>query len=129
MDFESERPHLMIRHGTVPYLECSSRGDRRLSAFYARVKAFDNKTIEELYQAYKIFDNGVTGLSWREAKGRKALNQGAAALYYGQIWKLYIEENPNLLEVLKLHSGLSDLFGQEGHCCQATELWEIRNQC
>lgn len=119
----------MIRHGTVPYLECSSRGDRRLSAFYARVKAFDNKTIEELYQAYKIFDNGVTGLSWREAKGRKALNQGAAALYYGQIWKLYIEENPNLLEVLKLHSGLSDLFGQEGHCCQATELWEIRNQC
>ena len=43
---------MMIKHGNPPYLECSSRGDKRFSAFYARIKG---KTIEEIYQSAKIF--------------------------------------------------------------------------
>lgn len=35
--------------------------------------------------------------------------------------------NPELLQILKESSGLSDMFGREGFPCQATELWRIRN--
>lgn len=115
----------MIRHGTAPFLECSSRGDRRFSAFYARIKSRGNKTIEELYQASKIFEDGTTGLSWRDAKGRKAVNQDACNQLYATLWDEYIDENPQLLNVLQSASGLSDQFGQAQHCCQATELWRI----
>jgi hypothetical protein len=113
----------MIRHGAAPFLECSSRGDRRFSAFYAKV---DGRTIEEWYQASKVFPNGETGLSPKLAKGRKAVNQEDCNLYYSWLWDQYIEAHPELLPVLQAASGLSDMFGQEGHCCQATELWRIR---
>jgi hypothetical protein len=115
----------LIRHGQPPYLECSSKGDTRFSAFSARV---NGKTIEERFQAFKVFEDGSTGLHWREAKGRKAVNQEAASKYYSFLWDLYIEKNPHLIDVLVAASGLSDIFGQEGHCCQATELWRIRQK-
>lgn len=114
----------MIKHGTAPYLECSSKGDKRFSAFYASVHF---NTIENHYQKSKVFEDGSTGLYWREAKGRKAINQEECNKLYSKLWNDYIEEHPELLEVLKQTTGLSDMFGQEGHCCQATELWRIRN--
>jgi hypothetical protein len=118
----------MIAHGNPPYLECSSAGDRRFSAFYAKVHGV---SIEVQYQAYKEFRGhagGIaTGLSWREAKGRKPLNAEAAARFYSRLWDQYIDEHPELLAVLKSASGLCDKFGQVGHVCQATELWRIRN--
>lgn len=117
----------MIIHGVAPFLECSSKGDKRFSAFYARVRNYGGGSIEDLYQAFKVFEGGVTGLSWRAAKGRKAVNMAECAAYYSNLWDWYIYENPELLQVLKASSGLSDLFGQVGHCCQATELWRIRN--
>jgi len=115
----------MIRHGEPPYLECSSKGDKRFSAFHARI---GRKSIEERYQAFKVFEDGSTGLSWKEAKGKKAVNQEEAAEFYSKLWDSYIGRYPLLLEILKNASGLSDIFGQEGHVCQATELWRIRNQ-
>ncbi len=114
----------MITHGTPPFLECSSKGNKRFSAFYAMI---DGKSIEEHYQAYKIFDNGKTGLSWKEAKGKKSINQKEASVYYSKLWDRYIDNNPELLTILKAWSGLSDKFGQKGHCCQASELWRIKN--
>jgi hypothetical protein len=116
----------MIRYGNPPFLECSSKGDKRFSAFYAKLKIRGNKSIEELYQAAKIFPDGSTNLSWREAKGRRAVNQKQCAELYSILWKEYIEENPVLLEILLNSTGVSDVFGQQGHCCQATELWRIR---
>jgi sulfatase maturation enzyme AslB (radical SAM superfamily) len=118
----------MIRHGDAPFLECSSKGDKRFSAFYARIKSRGNLSIEDLYQAFKIFENGETGLTWRAAKGRKAVNQEDANKFYRRLWKEYVKENPELLEVLICASGVSDIFGQEGHACQATELWRIRRK-
>lgn len=75
----------MIQHGEAPFLECSSRGDKRFSAFYARIKKYGNKTIEELYQAAKVFEDGSTGLTWREAKGRKAVNAEETARLYRKL--------------------------------------------
>lgn len=113
----------MVKHGVAPFLECSSRGDKRFSAFYARVHG---KSIEEIYQSFKIFADGSTGLTWREAKGRKAVNQADCTKLYAGLWDDYIADHPELLDVLKTASGLSDMFGQPGRCCQATELWRIR---
>ena len=46
---------------------------------------------------------------------------------YKKWWKEYVIEN-NLTDVLKEATGLSDMFGQIGHVCQATVLWEIRKE-
>jgi len=118
----------MIRHGVAPFLECSSKGDKRFSAFYARIKARNNKSIEDLYQAAKVFEDGSTGLGWREAKGKVAVNMLDVQALYSTLWDEYIAENPQLLTVLQNASGLSDIFGQKGHMCQATELWRIKGE-
>lgn len=116
----------MISHGTAPFIECSSKGDSRFSAFYARVRARGNRSIEDLYQGTKVFEDGRTNLGWREAKGKRAVNMKEVTALYAQLWDEFVGENPGLLKVLTAASGLSDKFGQPGHCCQATELWRIR---
>lgn len=117
----------MIYHGKPPFLECSSAGDKRFSAFYARIKGRGNRTIEEMYQAAKVFSCGATGLSIKEAKGLKPINGPEVRALYACLWDEYITENPDLLPVLRAASGLSDRFGRRGSVCQATELWRIRN--
>lgn len=114
----------MIKHGVAPFLECSTSGDRRFSAFVAMVHGV---TIETRYQAAKIFSDGQTGLSWQLAKGRAAVNQEEVQWLYGLLWDIYIAEHPELLFELREASGLRDIYGQPGHVCQATELWRIRN--
>lgn len=120
----------MIKVGSEPFLECSTKGDRRFSAFCAKIKSLGNKSIEELYQAFKKFrdENGniVTGLSWRDAKGKTPINQEECKAYYSHLWDLYFSENPHLLEVIKQYNGFSDIFGQPGRCCQAIEIYRIR---
>jgi hypothetical protein len=114
----------MIKHGIAPFLECSTRGDRRFSAFCAIVRGV---SIEDRYQAAKVFADGTTGLNWRQAKGKKAINREETHKLYVSLWKEYIGNHPELLVVLKQASGLSDMFGQPGSICQATVLWDIRN--
>jgi hypothetical protein len=106
-------------------MECSSKGEKCFSAFYARV---NGKSIEEQYQSAKVFADGTTGLTWRAAKGRRPVNGDFVARLYSSLWDQYMAENPHLLAKLKLASGVSDMFGQAGHQCQATELWRIRNK-
>lgn len=113
-----------VRYGQPPYLECSSKGDKRFSAFYAYV---GGRSIEDHYQAAKVFTGGITGLHWRKAKGLKPVNAEYVSWYYDLLWRCYIDEHPELIEVLKAASGVSDIFGKEGHNCQATVLWNIRN--
>ncbi len=113
----------MVRHGKAPYLECSSLGDKRFSALYAWV---GGKTIERRYQEAKQFDCG-TILHWRQRKGLKPSNVEECRALYSKLWDLYIEENPDLLPVIKEAAGLSDIYGKRGRACQATELWRIKN--
>ena len=116
----------MLRHGSAPFLECSTRGDRRFSAFRARLRGRGGRSVEEVYQAAKVFADGSTGLGWREAKGRRCVNGAEVRALYAALWDEYLAENPHLLATLTAASGLSDAFGQAGHACQATELWRIR---
>ena len=120
----------MLQFGKPPYLECSSKGDKRFSAFYARIRFRNNRTIEDLYQGRKLIEiDGVAvqGLSIKEAKGKPCLNYDDASRFYSQLWDEYISENLDLLEVVKLYNGFSDIFGQVGHVCQAGEIYRIRN--
>lgn len=114
----------MVRHGVAPFLECSSKGDKRFSAFHAYVHGI---SIEQHYQAAKLFEEGVE-LDWFERKGLHPRNAEACRALYGSLWDAYIGTNPHLLRVLWDATGLSDMFGRPGHCCQATELWRIRNE-
>jgi hypothetical protein len=120
-----------VYHGKPPYLECSSAGDKRFSAFFARVKSHGNATIEEVYQGAKEFRNAdgskSSGYSVKEAKGHRPANYREITNLYSHLWDDYMMENPHLLVVLKQVTGLSDRFGRPGSVCQATELWRIRN--
>ena len=116
----------MIRHGVAPFLECSSKGDKRFSAFHARPTILDGYSIEEAYQGLKVFRDGITGLDWREAKGRLPLNVAECEAFYRFWWREWVREQ-DLLPVLRSATGLSDLFGQPHHICLASILWQIRN--
>lgn len=119
----------MLRFGTEPSLECSSKGDKRFSAFFARIRFRNNKTIEELYQARKVFrvdGELISGLSIKEAKGKKATNLEDLKDFYQNLWWEYFQENPDLYHVIKEYRGFSDIFGQEGHNCQAESIYNIR---
>lgn len=122
---------MALRYGKPPFLECSSDGDRRFSAFFARIKRRDNATIEQIYQESKEFSdaagNVTTGHSIKEAKGLRPSNAREVRKLYATLWDEYIEENPDLIPVLVKAPGVSDRFGRRGSVCQATELWRIRN--
>lgn len=121
----------MLHFGKPPYIECSSIGDHRFSAFYARPRYLKGKSIEEAYQAMKKFrtpDGKIeSNLEWRAAKGRTPINLKECQEAYRQWWGIWVKEQ-NLMPVLETASGLCDTFGQKGHICQAGVLWDIRNQ-
>lgn len=117
----------MLKYGYFPFLECSSKGDKRFSAFYARIKCMDNKSIEEIYQCSKVV-NGKKCKSWREGKGRVPENSEEMKGLYGKLWRIYFKENPELLEVIKKYNGFSDIFGRFGCNCQAYEIFKIKEE-
>jgi hypothetical protein len=118
----------MVRFGREPFLECSSKGDKRFSALYARIRWRKNMTIEELYQRRKIFEDGSTALSFKEAKGRKPINIIDCRQWYSQLWREYFDENPELLLEISQYNGFSDIFGQQGSACQAEEIYNIARE-
>lgn len=120
----------MLRFGSPPYVECSSArgGYARLSAFYAKLRS--GRSIEATYQAAKVFADGSTRLHWHQAKGRAPVNQDHCRRLYSTLWDEYMAypSNEDLVAVIANASGLSDVFGQAGHACQAEELWRIRGR-
>lgn len=116
----------MIKHGEAPFLECSSRGDKRFSAFYAKVRG---RPIERWYQEAKDLgdDEANNTLLWNERQGLPAVNIEECHKLYASLWDEYMNGHPELIPILKEATGLSDIFGRAGGCCQATELWRIRN--
>jgi hypothetical protein len=115
----------MLTYGKPPFLECSTRGDKRFSPFYASVNGC---SIEVQYQAAKIFEDGSTGLHWKKAKGRRATNSEECKILYEKLWRQYLSERPALMDILKKASGLSDIFARKDAVNQAEVLWKIRSE-
>jgi hypothetical protein len=99
--------------------ECSSKGDRRFSAFNARLP--DGRTIEQHYQCdVKGYDPG--GTDWRLGKGKPPLKDMTADQLwhaYLDLWIQWAENNGELIDELRRlaskHGGiLSDMFAKTG---------------
>lgn len=109
--------------------ECSSKGDKRFSAFCAYMP--DGRTIEQHYQCdVKGYQPG--GSNWRLGKGKPPLdpNKDLYAEYLG-LWKVWAEKNPHLIEELRMLAGsknntLSDCFATS-QVNQARALADILN--
>lgn len=90
--------------------ECSSRGDRRFSALFARMP--DGRTIEDHYQQdVKGYRSNTLG------KGRPPLNctRDEAWTQYLALWREWAHNHPGLMRVLRENANhwggrLSDAF-------------------
>ena len=109
--------------------ECSSRGDKRFSALFARLP--DGRTIEMHYQCdVKGYQPG--GTNWRLGKGKPPLNP-SVDLYaaYKALWLQWAEAHkPEMRELFvaaRARGGvISDMFAS-GPISQACALADILN--
>lgn len=124
----------MIKWTRYGGYEISSKGDRRFSAFYARLK--DGRTIEEAYQldvkGYRQFGNNVM-----LGKGKpplKAFEADTLYLAYKGLWQQWFSEHPVAYDILLTAmkddgkpSTLSDRFAKTP-INQARAISEILNE-
>lgn len=109
-------------------LECSSRGDKRFSAFHAKVDVFGIvDTIENHYQLCKRFGSFIPK-TWKDAKGKKPthivvdgreLDVRFLTPYYKYLWMKYLDQNPELVEYAKQFDNFTDMFRGKSINCQA----------
>lgn len=117
-------------------LECSSIGDKRFSAFYAKVDVFGKfKSIEEHYQTCKCYldeDGKLKQYGLKDGKGqhpvllkigeqyfhRKFLSQ-----YFDLLWFKYLDKNPSFIKYLQTFDDFKDTFkGKKTINCQADSI-------
>lgn len=106
--------------------ECSSHGDTRFSALFARMP--DGRTIEEHYQCdVKGYNPG--GTNWRDYKRKPPLDKDVDLWEeYLKLWWTWAELNPDLIAELRNTCGgcLSDKFADTS-ISQARALAHILN--
>ena len=92
-------------------LECSSRGDKRFSAFYAYVKVNGvNDSIEHHYQ------NAKRPIPKKGAKpeyleiGGNHYPTSCLTAWYLLLWVKYLDEHPELVEFAKQFDDFHDMF-------------------
>jgi hypothetical protein len=118
-----------IRRLSMATLECSSKGDKRFSAFYAKVFAFGKwDSIENHYQLCKRFGDFVPQ-TWRDAKGKKPTHINIngkdydvkyLSMFYKLLWISYLDNNKELVEYAKQFDNFHDMFkGKNTVNCQA----------
>lgn len=105
-------------------LECSSAGDRRFSAFYAKVK-FDGAldTIENHYQRCKRNIAGhVAGKGHRVDHVilfNKRFEPSILTPFYRYLWYIYLKGNPELVAYARQFNNFTDKFRGKAINCQA----------
>lgn len=109
-------------------LECSSKGDKRFSALYAKVSLFGKlASIEEHYQNSKrIYGLDITDI--KDIKGKqpdyiviKGLEYDKEHLtaFYKLLWIKYFDKNPELIEHACRFNEFNDIFKGSSINCQA----------
>lgn len=107
-------------------LECSSKGDKRFSAFYAYVDAFGRNTnIERHYQSCKRFyDETITKAKGKSPDylmiGGNLLDIKYLTPWYKVLWVRYLDQHPELVEYASQFDDFHDIFkGKNTINCQA----------
>lgn len=105
--------------------ECSSKGDKRFSAFYARINRLGNRSIEDLYQ---VELKGYSSIKEGKGKPGKKFSYDKQEFGYERLWFGYLQENPHLvdelLEITKTKE-LTDMFAKPNSINQADALTSI----
>ena len=108
----------------INILECSSKGDRRFSAFYARIEIYDKwDSIENHYQQSKGFINPP--LKVKGAKPdyliikNKKYDKKYLTAYYKLLWVKYLDNNKELVEYASQFYDFNDIFKGKSINCQA----------
>lgn len=113
-------------------LECSTRGDRRFSAFGAYI-TINGKTdcIENFYQCSKKTEDGEIAGKGRPFKyfvcpfcGLEFPKEEVSDLYKG-LWIIYFNNHPELLEYASRFDGFNDMFKGRSSNCQADVVREM----
>jgi len=106
-------------------LECSSKGDKRFSAMYAKVNAFGvMDTIENHYQQSK---RNATGQPVKKGQpvdhvvlNRRQFSAEMLTQWYRLLWIKYLSQNPDLIEYASQFDEFTDMFrGKNTINCQA----------
>ena len=116
-------------------LECSSKGDKRFSAFYAKVTLPNNliDSIENIYQLSKRFPNQ---LNIKEAKGKTpqfftflGVNYPVNLLtsFYEFLWLLYFIQHEYFVDYIKQYKNFTDMFRGKSVNCQADIVNRVRS--
>lgn len=109
-------------------LECSSKGDKRFSALYAKVNVFGKyDTIESHYQKCKRDEEGniagkgkkVHNMIIKKATGPIILPPTFLTAYYKLLWCSYLDLNPKLVKYAKQFDDYHDMFRGKAINCQA----------
>lgn len=114
-------------------LECSSKGDKRFSAFYAKISIFGVfDSVENHYQLSKRFygENGevIIPKSFRDAKGKQADYFEVKGIqfpieylnsFYKLLWVKYLDANPSLVKYASTFDEFTDIFKGKSMNCQA----------
>lgn len=97
-------------------LECSTKGDKRFSSFYAYVNVFGHgATIEHHYQSCKRFNDP----SIKNPKGREPdyieivglkLDKKYLTPYYKLLWVEYLDKHPELVQYASKFDDFHDIF-------------------
>lgn len=115
-------------------LECSSKGDKRFSAFYAKVSVFGKvDSIEHHYQRCKKFNYPVSN-----PKGKKPTHIEINGVkydikyltpFYKLLWIKYLDQHPELVKYARTFDEYNDMFKGKSVNCQADVIREyIRNR-
>lgn len=115
-------------------LECSSKGDKRFSAFYARI--FINGSydcIENHYQLSKRVNDFKPG-KWQDVKGIKATHfvinnvvvpSKYEEAFYNLMWLKYLDQCEPLVKFAKKFDDYNDMFRENNsRVCQADAIRE-----
>lgn len=117
-------------------LECSSKGDKRFSALYAKVSVNNVlDSIENHYQKAKVFKDDTGNLftvdEWKQAKGKKPIAFKIGGYYlpirfglqfYNLLWYKYLKTNPSLEGVLEAYDDYNDIFAHGSICSQENSI-------
>lgn len=119
---------------TTTNLECSSVGDKRFSAFFAKVNFFNQiQSIEQFYQEAKRFNR--IQLPFKEAKGKRPTSFVIAnetydvsllSYFYKFLWILYFKQNSFYLDGIKHYDTFTDKFKGNSINCQADVITQIK---
>ncbi|MMZ42131.1 hypothetical protein D3C76_876390 [compost metagenome] len=120
-------------------LECSTKGDKRFSAYGAYIKLFGMRdNIEFIYQLSKRVQ-GVESVPvnapWavklkyvKQIKGKqisslcicgKHISPNHISSWYNFLWLIYLDAHPQLVQYLELFDDYNDVFKGSSICCQA----------